>query len=77
MKPIQNTVITVSLFLLFYALSPHFGITFRVLFALFTLGNVMLVYMVYAVLKYGISPKQKFSEGFWYCDVNKKYSENA
>jgi hypothetical protein len=24
---------------------------------------------VYAVLKYGVAPKEKFSEGYWYGDI--------
>lgn len=74
MKPIRNTVIAVTLFLFFYAVSPQLGFTFKVIFSLFTLGNIMFLYLVYAVLKFGISPNEKFSDGYWYCDIAKKYS---
>jgi len=33
--------------------------------------------MVYAILKYMEEPKEKWSEGHWYSDVNKKFSEDA
>jgi hypothetical protein len=69
MKPIRPLVIGVSLYLLFYALTPLFGLELKFVYSLFVIGNFLVIYMVYAVLRYGIGPKEKFSEGYWYGDI--------
>ncbi len=69
MKPVRPLVIGVSLYLLFYALSPLFGLELKFVYSLFVIGNLLVIYMVYAVLKYGVAPKEKFSDGYWYGDI--------
>ncbi|MDA0714462.1 MAG: hypothetical protein O3B83_04265 [Bacteroidetes bacterium] len=69
MKPFRPLVIGVSLYLLFYALTPLFGLELKFVYPLFVIGNLLVIYMVYAALKYGVAPKEKFSEGYWYGDI--------
>ena len=60
-----------------YAMMPSLGATYDIMFAVFVGGNILLVYMVYAILKYMDEPKEKWSDGYWYSDVDKRYSEDA
>lgn len=77
MKPIKFTVIGVTVYLMIYSVLPVMNVAYAIMFLFFVIGNVLLLYMVYDVLKNGEDPKKKFSDGHWYSDVNKKYSENA
>ena len=75
MKPIKPLVIAVTVFLFFYAAMPHAGAGYNLMFSLFIVGNFLLLYLVYSVLKFGIAPKEKFDDGYWYSDVKKQYSK--
>jgi hypothetical protein len=75
MKPIKPLVIAVTIFLFFYAALPHAGASYNLMFSLFVVGNFLLLYLVYSVLKFGVAPKEKFDDGFWYSDVIKQYSK--
>jgi hypothetical protein len=77
MKPIKGIVIFVTLFVLFYSITPHIGVAENVIFSLFLIANVFLFYLVYAVLVKGKDSGKKFSEGHWYDDVDKTYSKDA
>lgn len=77
MKNIKAVVIGVSLFLLFYTIAPFFEGNYDLIFTMFMLGQILVLYMVYAVLKFGIAPKEKFSDGKWYDDVDRIYSKEA
>ncbi|MEQ8927220.1 MAG: hypothetical protein RLO81_15470 [Fulvivirga sp.] len=76
MKPIKWTVIGVTIYLMFYAMMPFVNVAYAVVFLLFLIGNALLLFMVYDVLKNGEAPTKKFDDGYWYSDINKKYSEN-
>jgi|AntAceMinimDraft_12_1070368.scaffolds.fasta_scaffold124351_2 hypothetical protein len=74
MKPIKFTVIAVTIYLFVYAAMPFAGAGYNIMFFFFLIGNFLLLYMVYSVLKWGIAPKEKFDDGYWYSDIKKKYS---
>ena len=77
MKKAHLTIGITTFYLMVYAMMPSLGVTHDIMFAVFVGGNILLVYMVYAILKYMDEPKEKWSEGYWYSDVDKKYSEDA
>ncbi|MEL7001821.1 MAG: hypothetical protein AAFN93_03700 [Bacteroidota bacterium] len=77
MKPVKHIVIAVTVYLFLYTLSPVLDLAYALMFLLFIIGNILLFYMVYAVLKHGEAPKEKWSDGYWYSDVDKKYSKDA
>ena len=76
MKNIKWVVIGMTVYLFIYAATPSLGLVYDLILFLFVVGNFGLIYMVYAVLKYGEQPDRKFSDGYWYSDVDKKYSED-
>ncbi|QSE97073.1 hypothetical protein [Fulvivirga lutea] len=75
MKPIKWTVIGISIYVFFYAMIPLLNIAYALGFLLFLIGNALFLYMVYEVLKNGKESNKKFDEGYWYSDVDKKYSD--
>ena len=77
MRPIKNLVLGVTFFLAFYAMTPHYGWAYSLVFCLFIIGTFPCIYLVYAVMKYGEAPDRKFSDGYWYCDIDKQYTKNA
>ena len=77
MKPIRSLVIGVTIFLVFYALTPHFGWAYSLIFSLFVIGSFLCIYLVFAVMIYGEPTHRKFSDGYWYCDIDKQYTKNA
>ncbi len=77
MRPIRFTVIGVTFYLFLYTLAPVLSPAYILMFILFLVGNTLLLYMIYIVLKHGKAPKEKWNDGYWYSDINKKYSENA
>jgi hypothetical protein len=66
-----------TFYLMVYAMMPSLGAAYDLMFAVFVGGNILVLYMVYAILKHMQEPKEKWSEGYWYSDVNKKFSEDA
>jgi len=74
MKDIGKLVIAVSVFVGVYSMMPSLGVMYDIIFLTFLVANALLIYMVYAVLKYGQDPGVEFDEGYWYSDVDKKYS---
>ena len=77
MKPVKLIVIGVTIYLFLFTLSPVLNLAYALMFILFVIGNVLLLYMVYSVLKYGEAPKRKWKDGYWYSDVDKRYSKDA
>ena len=77
MKNIQAAVIGTTIFLIAYTLSPSLGVTMNLIFLMFVIGNGLLLYMVYVVLKYGEAPKKTFEEGYWYSDLDKKFEKEV
>lgn len=74
MKYIKPLLIGLTVYLFAYAMMPHLGASYQFMYFLFITGNLLLVYAVYAVLKFGEAPKRKFSDGYWYADIDKKYA---
>lgn len=77
MQKVKGIIWVTSLFVLFYAITPQIGVKENIIFSLFLVSNILLIYMVYAILVKGTPSKKKFSEGDWYDDVNKTYSKDA
>jgi len=77
MKPIKPIVIAVTVFLFLYAAMPFAGVGYNLMLFFFLIGNFLLLYLVYSVLKFGIAPKEKFDDGYWYSDVKKQYSKGS
>jgi hypothetical protein len=76
MKTVKYVVWGTTLFLFVFALLPQFEADFNLMFLLFLIGNALLIYMVYAVLKFAEPSVKKFNEGHWYEDVDKIYSKS-
>ena len=77
MKNIGPAVIGTTIYLIFYTMMPSLGIAMNLIFLFFFIGNALLIYMVYVVLKYGKAPKKTFEEGYWYDDLNKKFEKEV
>ena len=77
MQKVKGIIWVTSLFVLFYAITPQIGVKENIIFSLFLVSNILLIYMVYAILVKGTPSKKKFGEGNWYEDVNKTYSKDA
>ncbi len=73
MKTVRNIVVGTSIFLMLYALMPTINVSYDIMYLFFMIGNALVIYMVYAVLRYGVASKKKFNEGHWYDDVELLY----
>lgn len=72
-KTVRNIVLGTTAILFLYALMPTIDVSYDIMYLFFMIGNGLVIYMVYAVLKYGIASGKKFEEGHWYDDVEKVY----
>ena len=72
-KTVRNIVLGTTLFLFLYALMPTIDVSYDIMYLFFMIGNGLVIYMVYVVLKYGIASRKKFDEGHWYDDLEKVY----
>lgn len=77
MKPIKFIVVGMTIYLALFTMMPVLNVAYAILFFFFCIGNALFLYMVYSVLKHGIDPKKKFSDGYWYSDIDKQYSKDA
>ena len=72
MKPIATTVGLVTLYVFFYAITPHIAaIPDRVTIAMGLFSPILLLYMVFVILKKGQPSGRTFDEGYWYDDHDK------
>lgn len=76
MKKLSVIILFVSIFVGVYSMMPSLGIVYDFIFLMFMMSNVLLVYLVYAVLKFGEDPGLEFNEGYWYSDIDKQYSKD-
>lgn len=76
MKLIKPLLIGLTVFLFAYVLMPHFGVAYQFMYFLFITGNLLLIYAVYAVLKFGEEPERKFDDGYWYSDIDRQYGKS-
>ena len=75
MERIKPVVIGVTIYLFIFAMTPSLGLVYDLIFTLFMIGNFLLIYMVYVVLKYGVASKKKFNDGYWYEDVDRPFGQ--
>lgn len=66
-----------TFYVLAYAMTPDLGVAYDIVFALFVIGNFLLIYMVYAILRHADEPKGKWSDGDWYQDMGRQYSKDC
>jgi hypothetical protein len=67
MKKLYFPIAATSLVLLFYLISVYTDTVFAVVFLLFTILNIMTIWMVIRILRDGEAPDQTFDE-YWYED---------
>jgi hypothetical protein len=65
MKNISIAILTATLYLVFYQLSPFIGMPDDLIIALFFLSPFVVLYLVYSVLKHGQPSKYTFDEKFY------------
>ncbi len=68
MKNIKVPVFGTSAFLLIYVIAVGLNMNYPLIFTMFMIGQALVIYMVYSVLKFGEDPGKKFDEGHWYDD---------
>jgi hypothetical protein len=77
MEPIRPIVIGTTIYLFLYALTPGLGVAPAIILFLFITGNALCLYMVWAILTKGKADDRTFDEGYWYSDVDRKFSEKS
>ncbi len=65
MRKVSVVVTIVSLFALFYQLSPFIGVGDDAILFMFSISPVLVVYMAYVILKYGKPSGKTFDEQFY------------
>jgi hypothetical protein len=65
MKKVPFAILSSTLFVFFYNLSPYLGIPDSIIFAMFLISPFIVIYMVYIVLKFGTPSKYTFEERFY------------
>lgn len=58
-------ITAVTLFALFYAVAPYLGIGYEYMVLMFFAAPFLLLYMVYAILKYGKASGHTFEERYY------------
>lgn len=64
-QTVNYVVIGVTIYLFFFAALNAFDPSYDLMFILFMLGQLLVPYMVYVVLKYGIESDKKFEDNFY------------
>lgn len=65
MKKVNIVVILVTLFAVFYNISPYIGIPGRAILFMFCIAPFLVVYMAYVILKHGTPSGNTFNERFY------------
>lgn len=65
MKNISVAILTATLYLVFYQLSPFIGMPDDLIITLFFLSPFVVIYLVYIVLKHGEPSAYTFDEKFY------------
>ena len=65
MKKIKIIAAAVTLFLIFFQISPFIGLSDEIIFTMFWLSPFLVIYMVYVILKNGEPSKYTFDERFY------------
>jgi hypothetical protein len=71
MQKLKFPLLFSTIYVLFFSLTPHSTILLKVFFLLFAFSPLVMIWLVVRVLKDGVAPKQKFSDGHWYSDIQK------
>lgn len=58
-------LIGVTIFLFFFAALSAFNPSYDLMFILFMMGQILVPYMVYVVLRHGKESKKKFDDHFY------------
>jgi len=64
-QAVNYVIIGVTLFLFFFAAISVFDPSYDLMFILFMLGQLLVPYMVYVVLRYGKESDKKFEDNFY------------
>ena len=64
-QAVNYVVIGVTIFLFFFAALSAFDPSYDLMFILFMIGQLLVPYMVYVVLRYGTASEKKFEENFY------------
>jgi membrane protein implicated in regulation of membrane protease activity len=65
MQNIRFPIWLTTIVLFIYVASVAMGFPFPIIFALFLLGNGLLIWMVYRVLRFGQPSEKTFEEAFY------------
>jgi hypothetical protein len=65
MKKLPVIISLVTLYALFFQLTPYIGMPVDIIFGMFLLSPLLVIHMVYAILKYGKPSKYTFEERFY------------
>ena len=65
MKRVAVVVTLVTLFAIFFQLSPTLGVPDRLIYAMFIIAPFLLIFMVYTILKHGEPSGKTFDEQFY------------
>jgi len=72
-QSVNTVVIGVSLFLFLFAALTPLNASYDLMFALFMIGQFLVPYMVYVVLRHGTESKKEFSSNFYEDVAGKSY----
>lgn len=64
-RKLPVVITCVTLFAVFYQLSPFMGIPAMAIFVMFILSPFLVIYMAWVILKYGTSSKYTFDERYY------------
>lgn len=64
-KKVPVVITLVTMFAVFYHMSPFTGIPDRAIIIMFILSPFLVLYMAYVILKYGTPSKYTFDERFY------------
>ncbi|MEP6844483.1 MAG: hypothetical protein ABI861_00700 [Panacibacter sp.] len=65
MKRVRWIVLFVSLYAIFYQLTPQLGVTDEIILIMFFISPLLVIWMGYNILKHGKSSEYTFDERFY------------
>ena len=65
MKNLSIVINVVTLYALFFQLTPYMDISANIIFGMFLLSPLLIIYMAYVILRYGKPSKYTFEERFY------------
>jgi hypothetical protein len=76
-QAVNYVVIGVTVYLFFFAALTAVNPSYDLMFILFMVGQLLVPYMVYVVLKYGIESEKKFEDSFYEDSSVKRVKERS